>query len=130
MKEFKDALAQMREGRQRADETVQPWQSRLAVGDYFVKLDQRSGLTIYGEILNPVAKLPPDPTPEEQFEHDGERDLWASRSMRNVRFARCYSEVVPDGEVGNIHVSTVALKLQPVDFQAAMLDGWPNLLPH
>ncbi|MDO8508561.1 MAG: hypothetical protein Q7S27_02650 [Nanoarchaeota archaeon] len=86
-----------------ADSRVKPWQSEIRPGEYFVR---RSGLgfNIYGEIV-------PDEEPRENH-------------LRHYRFCRGYSIACMEGELGDIHVSTIEALLTKEEFEGAKQRGW------
>lgn len=64
------------------------------------------GFMIYSEIL-------PDPDPEER-----------EPSLENYRFTQSYSQALPEGEPGEIHVSTIEAILSRTQFEEARGRGW------
>jgi len=44
--------------------------------------------------------------------------------LRHYRFCRCHSVVCPEGEVGDVHVSTVLCRVSRAFFEAMRQAGW------
>lgn len=113
--------------RKAADANVNPEQSALKPGDFFVR--HAYGITIYGEIIDPVTlslngRRIEDLTEEEQEEIRDIRELYNDETMKNYRFTRSYSSVCPDGELGDIHISTVSRTISREEFLSAQKKGW------
>jgi hypothetical protein len=76
----------MEEQRMLADSFVKPFQKAASPGDYYTQATDY-GFTIYGEILQDPEPRPP--------------------KLVNYRFVEAYSVACPDGERGDIHVSSI-----------------------
>ena len=100
---FEDLIEVMRRDQKEADSRVQPWQAEIKPGDNVIR-DSRLNVPIYSEIL-------PDP-----------KDRPAP--LKHYRFTRSYSVVCPDGEYGDIQVSTIKRKLTQEEFEEAKQRGW------
>jgi hypothetical protein len=100
---FDDMMAYLRKQMDAADSAVQPWQEQIKAGDYFSRASGH-GFNIYGEVL-------PDEGPRE-------------RHVRHYRFCQCYSIACPDGEMGDVHVSTIEQLLSREDFEKARERRW------
>ncbi len=113
-----------------AAERVQPFQKLLKPGDFFVRA--QSDFIIYGEILDPT----PDPISEEgldeeeleeaRAEHAFELKLRNQPHMAAYRFSRCFSRICPQGEMGDIHISTVVKVISKESFEKARRANWPT----
>lgn len=114
---FEEMLASMAQDRAVADAQVDPVQSGLKIGDFFIR--ETHGLVIYGEVLNPIDG-------EDEEEREFQRRTRNQPHMKHYRFTKCYSPVVPDGEYGDIHVSTVSLVLSREMFDRCRAAGWPQ----
>jgi len=101
---FEESRAYMNDQYARADRAVEPWQARLQPGDCYVACDDE--LIIYGEI---IAAEPGDMPLKE-----------------NSRYVRAFSDYVPDGEYGVIHVASAAGPLSRDAFERARSLGWPS----
>jgi hypothetical protein len=82
------------------------------------------GILVFGCVMEPQ---PPDPEDEEARE-DYEAEVEYDRDNRSVGyvFGRFFSIVVPNGELGSVHVT----RLVPVSkdiFERARANGWRNL---
>lgn len=93
--------------------------AELPPGAWFLRwLDEEAwptgGLLIAGEVLDP------------QDPHD-RREVRAARK-RGLLFARCYSVVVPEGEMGSTHVTNVARVARPEEIEWLRKRGWKPLV--
>ena len=61
-----------------------PWQTRVNPGDCFMS-DSGEGFPVFGEVL----------------------ESYREKRLQHYRFCRCYSVVCPEGELGDVHVSTI-----------------------
>ena len=71
-------------------------------------------LTIYGEII------------ESPFEQD--REIFAQPHMKHYRLSRCFSVACPEGEIGDVHVSSIRSLLEKETFELARRSHWPSLM--
>jgi len=94
------AMARLEEARKAADSRVRPWQAAVGVGDCFVVLAE--GLVIFGEVL------------------EGYQD----RRLKHYRFCRCHSVACAEGELGDMHVSTIRRVISREAFEEARGKGW------
>ena len=116
---FYDSVESMfeaeREARLEADKRVRPWHYNLRAGDIAIS-DPGYGFPIFHEVLDNEKIV------GENFEKYGDDyedegiyilDLYCfNPEPWNYRFCRNYSEVVPDGELGDIHLSIVLGKFR------------------
>lgn len=116
-----DMLGYIRQCSESADARVEPWQSEVKPGDYFVRVAE--GFTIYGKVLDPVQSEIDAGADEEEVDY--QRQLRDAPHMKHYRFAKCYSELCPDGELGDVHVSTIATVIPESLFNSAKELGWP-----
>ncbi len=100
---LEDMMARLNEQIERADAHVQPWQAKIKPGDYF-RRSSGYGFDIYGEVL-------PEEEPREP-------------RLRHYRFCQCYSVACPEGEMGDVHVSTIETLLTKSEFSTAQEQGW------
>ena len=112
-----EMMAYMEKSREAADANTDPVQASLNIGDFFIRTAQ--DIIIYGEICDPV-----DGDSEE--ERDYQRRVYEAPHMKLYRFSKCYSPVCPDGEYGDIHLSTVELKISSEMFQRCKDADWPQ----
>ena len=89
--EMLDALTEAMEA---ADSKVQEWQAKIKEGDCFWQ-ETEYGFPIYGEVL------------EDDYEGD----------LQHYRFCKCYSEACQEGELGDVHVSSVSGILSREEFE-------------
>ena len=100
-----DMLEAMKENMDQADKRIQPWQPLIRPGEYFMRQGP-PGITIYGEMLK-------DP-----------KELKRDEYTENYRFCRAYSVACSEGELGDVHVSTIERIISPEEFQTAKRRGW------
>ena len=112
---YEEMSETIRRAREAADARVKPWQAAIKSGDHFVRVDALGGdlLTIYGEIIE-------SPYPED-------REIFAQPHMKHYRLTRCFSLACPEGEIGDVHVSTINKRMDKETFELARLTGWPSL---
>ena len=111
----KEMFETVRRAREAADAQVKPWQAAIKLGDHFVRVVMFGAerLTIYGEII------------ESPFLQD--REIFTQPHMKYYRFSRCFSVACPEGEIGDVHVSTVHQLIDKETFELARLSHWPSL---
>ncbi len=100
---FDEMMEQMRRDQEAADARVQPWQATIKPGDYFRKPSGYDFPT-YGEILKDEQRRDP--------------------ALRHYRFCKAYSIACPDGEMGDVHISTIECLLSRAEFEDARRRGW------
>lgn len=110
-----DALDQ---ARKEADHAVKAWQGILSPGDFFVRVGT-GNVAIYCEVLDPSAVV-------EENEVEDMKAWYAEPHMRNFRFCRAFSVYCVEGEMGDVHISTAALKISRDNFEAARQHGWKS----
>ena len=100
---FDEMWHYLHEQKETADAQVQPWQCEAKSGDFFRKRSE-CDFPIYGMIFR-----------EEEPREPG---------LENYRFAKCYSIACPQGELGDIHVSTIERLLTESEFLGAWKRRW------
>lgn len=90
--------------KEEADKRILPWQAQLKKGDYFYYFSSEAEIVVWGEVL------------EDQIDPE----------MHGYRFCRCYSPIMPEGELGDVHVSVIHSRVSEVDFKLARATGWPH----
>ena len=99
---LEEAQARLRQAMEAADAHVKPWQAAVKVGDCFIADGGEEDLLVFGEVL------------------EGYRET----HLRHYRFCRCFSVACPEGEVGDVHVSTVLCLVSREFFEAMRQEGW------
>ena len=117
---WQDAMKAERKAREKADARVQPWHYKLRAGDIAVSLPYPD-LPVFHELLDNELLV------KKNFERYGSDyeseavyvlDLYCfNPEPWNYRFCRNYSEVVPDGELGDVHLSILLGKVTREDFE-------------
>jgi len=97
-----EAQARLRQAMKAADAKVRLWQAAIGPGDCFVADSSEEGLLVFGEVLEGYTEL----------------------HLRHYRFCRCYSVACPEGELGDVHVSTVLCRVSRAFFEAMRQEGW------
>jgi hypothetical protein len=115
-----ELVEQERKARERADRYVQPWHYKLRAGDIVVS-DPGIGFPIFHELLD-NEKIVAENFEKygDDYEEEGQYilDLYCfGEQPWNYRFCRNYSEVVPEGELGDIHLSIAQLKICSEEFE-------------
>ena len=95
-----EAMARLEEARKAADARVRPWQAAVKPGDRFINFGE--GLVIFGEVL----------------------ETYKEERLKHYRFCRCYSVACPEGELGDVHVSTLVALVSRAFFEAMREQGW------
>ena len=85
-----------------ADSHVKPWQAAVKVGDCFIADGGEEDLVVFGEVL----------------------EGYQEAHLRHYRFCRCFSVACPEGEVGDVHVSTVLCRVSRAFFEQMRREGW------
>ena len=99
---LEEAQACLRQAMEAADAHVKPWQAAVKVGDCFIADGGEEDLVVFGEVLEGYTEL----------------------HLRHYRFCRCFSVACPEGEVGDVHVSTVLCLVSRAFFEAMRQAGW------
>jgi hypothetical protein len=99
---LEEAQARLREAMEAADARVRPWQAAVKAGDCFIADGGEEGLLVFGEVL----------------------EGYQEAHLRHYRFCRCFSVACPEGEVGDVHVSTVLCLIGRELFEAMRQEGW------
>jgi hypothetical protein len=81
--DLEDFFDRERRAKAAADARIRPEQAELAKGDYFVRQSDGLPIPIYGQVL----KAP-----------------YRAKHMQGYRFTKCYSQMCPDGEMGDIRI--------------------------
>jgi hypothetical protein len=97
--EMLDALTGAMEA---ADENTQEWQKALKKGDYY-RQETEYGFDIFGVVL---------------------KNAYKQMNLRNYRFVKAYSEACPEGEMGDLHVSSISEIISKERFEQARENGW------
>ena len=99
---LEEAQARLHQAMEAADARVKPWQAAVKIGDCFIADGGEEGLPVFGEVL----------------------EAYAEPHLRHYRLCRCYSVACPEGEVGDVHVSTILAVVSRVFFEAMRQEGW------
>ena len=132
---LEDFFAAETTARNEADAGVEPFQAKLKPGDFFVRVYAHADVVIYGEILVPGSdeELTEDGLSEEDLaeikaEYEAEAALRNQPQMRHYHFSRCFSQMCQEGEVGDVHASTIAAVIPRSSFEEARKLGWPSTM--
>jgi hypothetical protein len=99
---LEEARARLREAMEAADARVKPWQAAVKPGQCFIADSGGEDLVVFGEVL----------------------EGYQEAHLRHYRFCRCFSVACPEGEVGDVHVSTVLCLVSREFFEAMRQAGW------
>ena len=97
---MEEAMQRLEEARRAADARVEPWQAAARPGDCFVYFAE--DLVIFGEVL----------------------ECYEEPRMQHYRFCRCHSVACPEGELGDVHVLSIARFISREEFERARESGW------
>jgi len=117
-----DAFAVISADRVAADLRREPWQKEITPGDFVLRFEEN--LFIWIEVLDAVEEDRKAGADEDELVQV--RYLYRAPHMEGIRFARHFSVVCPDGELGDFHVSTALCKLTREHFEAARKASWPE----
>ena len=90
-----EMLDDLNQAMQAADDKVKPWQAKIKKGDCFWQ-DTEYGFKIFGEVL---------------------KNAYCEKHLKNYRFCKCYSEACLEGELGDVHVSSIFGILSREEFE-------------
>jgi hypothetical protein len=120
-----DMFEALQSAKKAADAYVQEWQRTAKAGDCFLRYIHSPSIAIYGEILDPAKPADGDTTiTDEELAEDAE--LYTHPHMQSIRFSRCFSTACPQGELGDVHLSTLTSFLTAAQFARARELGWPS----
>lgn len=100
---FDDMMERLQQAMRAADARVHEWQAAITSDDYFL-YDSRHGFPIYGQVLEQYGLEQPH--------------------LRHYRFCKCHSIACPEGELGDVHVSSIEQILSEAEFEEARQEGW------
>lgn len=120
----------MASSREAADAAVREEQI-LQPGDCYVAYERSLNLFIYGEILDAAEETRKgrelsELDEDETAEYHSMVDIYSQPHMKYFRFARAYSPICPDGELGDVHLCTVGAKISRKAFDLAKAGNWPQ----
>jgi hypothetical protein len=122
---FNELLESMNNDSQEADAFMAPWQRDITPNMYFLKYMPEMKVCIYGKVLDP-ADVSEVEDEDEREDILSDAEIYSEPHMKGYRFTECYSELVPDGELGDTHVSTMTMLLSKEQFNLAMSLKWPS----
>ena len=99
---LEEAQARLCQAMEAADARVKPWQAAVKIGDCFIADSGEEGLVVFGEVL----------------------EGYTDPHLRHYRFCRCFSVACPEGELGDVHVSTILAVVSRAFFEAMRQAGW------
>lgn len=113
-KSVEDMFNALQEDQEAAALRIPVWAGTIKTGDFFIRTVNFYGdpLTIWSEVL---------PCIEEDEE---ENEVVVPYDGSAYRFTRSFSCVCPEGELGDVHVSTVGRLVTREEFEAAKKAGW------
>ena len=101
-----------------ADSRVKPTQAAIKPGQHFINYNDDLGIAIFGQILD-IGRLSANPEEQKYINED-----YSQPHMKYYRPTRCYSEVCPEGEIGDIHLSEIDAITDPELFSFYQENGW------
>ena len=116
---MEEMMADMAQASDKADQAVRPSQAAIVAGDYVLRYDADSELVIYSKIL------PSDQGSDEE-ETEYLKGIYAQPHMKHYRFGKHYSACCPEGELGDVHVATLAVKISESVFLGFKTREFPS----
>ena len=95
------AARRLREATEAAEARVAPWRAALRPGECFLSIVE-DGLVVFSGAL----------------------EGYQEPHLKHYRFCRCFSVACPEGELGDVHVSTVACRISRRFFEEMRQAGW------
>jgi len=112
-----DAMARDQEAADKVAETHHIKVEDLKHGDYFISPRPEAGVVVFGEVWEHSEKYPED------------NEVIQDARSRNYVYGRCYSAIVPEGEIGSTHITRVHAKIDRAVFERAKANGFRHLDP-
>ena len=109
---------EMRRDQEAADERAKTHHlgvADLKHGDCFIVPRPDIGVVIFGEVIEHDDKYPED-----------NESIQESR-LRGYVYARCYSPLCVEGELGDTHITRIQAKISRNDFDHAKANGWRHM---
>lgn len=116
-------LEDLAKAREEADARTKDWQRALKPGDFFLRIVREENILIYSEVLDPVASSKAAGGPESEQVYLGKQ--YAHPNMACFRFCNAFSIYCPEGELGDVHLSTAYVKLSKGVFETLRAAEWP-----
>ena len=98
---LEEMFEDMDKQRRIADKSVNPIQALIQPGQYYVNYQPDIDLFVFGEILDYKTL---GATEHEQKQIN---ELYSQTHMRYFRPSKAYSTICPNGEIGDVHLSTI-----------------------
>lgn len=112
MEEMFDAMRQDQEAADEKAKTHHLGVADLKHGDCFVSPEPLLGCLVFGEVIEHCDEYPED------------NESIREGRLRGYIYARCYSPMCADGELGDKHITTIQAKVPREVFDRAKANGW------
>lgn len=116
------------EAKKVADAKVTTEQTSLKPGDFCIRYVKAgtASIAIYSKILDAAdfilkGRKIEDLDEEERTEYEDVRDSYQEGNMKNYRFTKSYSCLCLEGELGDVHISTIERKISKEEFLVLLL---------
>jgi hypothetical protein len=113
-----DLMRCISEAREAADSQVLDFQKKLSHGDLCLSYNADCEAFLFHELTDPLAGA------EDDEEREYLRESYARPELQHYRFSRSYSVHCPEGELGDVHVSTVSLVIPRTVWDQCRELGW------
>ena len=115
-----DFFAQQAKALEEANKRIQPWQAEIKVGDCFVRLYQMGDrvIQIYGEVIDALEAERQAGADEDEVAYV--KSLYEDPGRQGFRFTKSYSVLCREGELGDVHVSTMTRVITRAEFESAL----------
>lgn len=123
---FEEMMEDLGRSMKAADARVTEDQKKYRIGDIFVS-DSGYGFPIFNEIKDIEAAVKDMLWKYgDEYEDEGiyTLDLYREPHMKYYRFCKAYSEVVPEGEMGDVHISVGLFRIPREAFEDAKEKGF------
>jgi hypothetical protein len=122
---FEDMQEAIVKAREEAAPFIEPFQRAAKAGDFYIHFNAEYELIVYGEILDPVETDRAVGSDPEELEYLAQ--LYAQPHMADYRFARAYSPLCKDGELGDIHLTGIGKTISQAQFEQFKALNWPQM---
>lgn len=106
-----DFFSAEEKAREAADKRVLPFQAALTTGDKFVRYLRDYDIVVWSRVL----------APDEE-----DREIYEQPHMAHYRQTESFSKSCPEGEIGDVHVSSVDLVVTHEQFEQGRKLDWPS----
>lgn len=125
--DIEEAIAAMQQAEEAANELVTPEQAAITWGSYWARWHEIYGqrLALFGYVMTrEEARSSSLAAGADEEEAQWEDERLVEAHERGYRYGRVHSVIVPEGELGSTHVSTMFRELTAEQFRQASEYRW------